>query len=299
MELADLKTFETVARLGSMNRAATELHTVQSNITARIRGLEEELGTQLFERHARGVRPTPAGQRILPFVARIGKLMAEARAAAQDDGVPTGALTLGALETATALRLSPLLTGFARAYPDVRMAVTAGSTASLVRDVVASRFDGAFVAGPISHPDLNQERIFTEQLVLATSPGVRSVNELAHVPDLRIVVFQSGCSYRQRLESFLATKGIVVAKPLEFGSLDAIVSCVSAGVGITLLPRGVLAPFAVAGRIAIHAMPRALSQVDTLFIHRKDAYLSSAMRAFLDMARASGKSTSPGSDPGI
>lgn len=87
MELADLKNFEVVARLGSMNRAATALHTVQSNITARIRGLEEELGTQLFERHARRVRPTPAGQRVLPFVARIGKLMAEARAAAQDDGV--------------------------------------------------------------------------------------------------------------------------------------------------------------------------------------------------------------------
>ncbi|WP_092136875.1 LysR family transcriptional regulator [Cupriavidus sp. YR651] len=92
MELADLKNFEVVAQLGIMNRANTELHTVQSNITARIRGLEEELGTQLFERHARGVRPTPAGQRILPFVARIGKLMAEARTAAQDDGVPSGTL---------------------------------------------------------------------------------------------------------------------------------------------------------------------------------------------------------------
>jgi len=191
----------------------------------------------------------------------------------------------GALETTTALRLSLLLTRFARSYPKVRLAVTAGSTASLVQDVAASRFDGAFVAGPVSHPELEQERIFMEELVLAISRAIGSPKELSAVADARIVVFRSGCSYRQRLETYLATKGIVVATPLEFGSLDAIVSCVSAGVGVTLLPRGVLADLAQEGRIAIHAMPRDQAMVETLFIRRKDAYVSSAKRAFLSMAR--------------
>lgn len=285
MDVADLKTFEAVARHGSMNKAAAELHTVQSNVTARIRALEDELGIALFERHARGVIATPAAQRVLPFVSRIAKLLAEARAAARDDGVPAGTLMLGSLETTTALRLSPLLTEFARTYPDVRLAVTAGTTAGLVRDVVASRMDGAFVAGPVTHPDVHQELVFTEELVLATSPAIRSLKALSEIGDLRIVVFQSGCSYRQRLESYLAGTGIVVARPLEFGSLDAIVSCVSAGVGITLLPRGVLAAAADAGRIAIHRMPRELARVETLFIRRHDAYVSSAMTAFLTMTR--------------
>lgn len=285
MDVADLKTFEAVARHGSMNKAAAELHTVQSNVTARIRALEDALGTQLFERHARGVSVTAAGQRILPFVPRIARLIAEARAAARDDGVPGGTLALGSLETTTAWRLSPLLTEFARAYPAVRLTVTAGSTASLVRDVAASQMDGAFVAGPVSHPDLHQERVFTEELVLATSLAIPSPRALASLPDPRIVVFQSGCSYRQRLESYLASLGIVVARPLEFGSLDAIVSCVSAGVGVTLLPRGVLADAAAAGRIALHRMPRELARVDTLFIRREDAYVTSAMQAFLAMIR--------------
>lgn len=285
MDVTDLKTIEAVARHGSMNKAAAELNTVQSNITARIRALEDELGTVLFERHARGVLVTPAGRRLLPFVGRIAKLMGEARAAARDDGVPAGALMLGSLETTTALRLSPLLTQFARTYPAVRLAVTAGTTAGLVRDVVASRMDGAFVAGPVAHPDVHRESVFTEELVLATRPDIDSLKALAAVSDLRIVVFQAGCSYRQRLESYLAGAGIVVARPLEFGSLDAIVSCVSAGVGITLLPRGVLAPAAADGRIAIHRMPRELARVETLFIRRHDAYVSSAMTAFLTMTR--------------
>ena len=79
MDGADLKVFEAVARLGGMNRAAAELNTVQSNVTARIRRLEEELGTPLFDRHSRGVTPTAAGLRLLPYAGRVGELLATAR----------------------------------------------------------------------------------------------------------------------------------------------------------------------------------------------------------------------------
>jgi LysR family transcriptional regulator, cell division regulator len=84
MDIADLKVFEAVARLGSMNRAAVELHTVQSSITARVRSLEREIGVPLFQRHFRGVGLTPASQRTLPYAARISKLLSDARLAAVD-----------------------------------------------------------------------------------------------------------------------------------------------------------------------------------------------------------------------
>ncbi len=285
MDLADLKTFEAVARHGSMNKAAAELHTVQSNVTARIRALEDELGVTLFQRHARGVTVTPAAQRMLPFVGRIARLVSEARAAATDGGEPSGTLTLGTLETTMALRLSPLLTEFARAWPEVRLVVSAGTTSGLMQDVIDYRLDGAFVAGPVHHPALHVEPVFTEELVLVTSPAICSLKELAGLRDLKTVVFQFGCSYRQRLDAFLAGLGIVVAKPLEFGSLDAIVNCVSAGVGITLLPKGVVADAATSGDVAIHRLPRELAMVDTMFVRREDAYVSSAMTVFLEMAK--------------
>ncbi|WP_267548921.1 LysR family transcriptional regulator [Rhizobium rhizogenes] len=285
MNISDLRLFEAVSRHGSMNRAAQELHTVQSNVTARIRVLEEELGVSLFQRHARGVSTTPAGQRILPFVGRITKLLADARAAAQDDGSPSGALLLGSLETTTALRLSPLLSDFAKAYPEVRLVVTTSTTRKLLDEVIECRLEGAFVAGPVSHPDLDQEVVFQEELVLITSRSIHSMDELAKISDLRTIVFQIGCSYRQRLETLLAEMGIVTAKPLEFGSLDAIISCVSAGVGIALLPKGIVAAAWQDGRVAVHELPPERSLVDTLFVRRSDAYTSSAMTALLDMVR--------------
>src|SRR5438445_11922769 len=95
MDAGDLRVFEAVARLGGMNRAAAELNTVQSNVTARIRLLEEALGTPLFHRHSRGVTLTVAGHRLLPYAERVGHLLAEARRAVSDDGAPKGPLSLG------------------------------------------------------------------------------------------------------------------------------------------------------------------------------------------------------------
>lgn len=286
MDLADLRVLEAVSRHGSMNRAAQALHTVQSNITLRIRALEEELGLKLFQRHARGVTPTPAGLRLLPYAARLSKLLADAQAAARDEGEPAGPLTLGSLETTTALRLSPLLGDFAKAHPRVRLIVGTGTTRHLIDQVLACRLDGAFVAGPVDHPDLHQEAVFEEELVLASAPSLASLEALARVPELKTIVFQIGCSYRQILEAVLAERGIVTASPLEFGSLDAIVSCVAAGVGVTLLPRAVLAQAAGEGRVALHSLPAARARVATLFVRRHDAYVSSALGAFLAMARA-------------
>src|SRR5580693_7630209 len=128
MDATDLKVFEAVARHGSMNRAASELNTVQSNVTGRVRALELELGVLLFQRHARGVKVTSAGRRILPFSARISKLLNDAKSAARDEGVPGGVLEVGTLETTAAVRLPSVLANFTKAYPKVRPIVTTGTT---------------------------------------------------------------------------------------------------------------------------------------------------------------------------
>ncbi len=166
MDAADLKVFEAVARLGGMNRAAAELNTVQSNVTARVRQLEEELGTPLFERHSRGVSLTPAGHRLLPYAARVGRLLEDAHRAAKDDGKPAGPLVVGSLETTAALRLSPLLTAFAAAHPAVDLSLRTGTTCELVDHVLQNRVEGAFVCGPVSHPELEGRVAFREELVV-------------------------------------------------------------------------------------------------------------------------------------
>jgi DNA-binding transcriptional LysR family regulator len=282
VDVIDLKVVEAVARHGSMNKAAVELNTVQSNVSSRIRSLEDELGVSLFQRSAKGVQITPAGRRVLPYAARLSKLLSDASAAARDDGTPAGVLEIGTLETTLALRLPLLIARFAKAWPDVRPMVRTGTTSSLIQDVVDCKLEGAFVAGPVSHPELQTETVFHEELVLVTSRAVRSLDAVRAIAHLKTVVFRVGCSYRQRLDALLASMGLLVPEPLEFGSIDAIIACVSAGVGITLLPRGVVADAWQEGRVAVHELPTAFSQVKTVFVRRIDSHFSSALATFLD-----------------
>jgi DNA-binding transcriptional LysR family regulator len=282
VDVIDLKVVEAVARHGSMNKAAVELNTVQSNVSSRIRSLEDELGVSLFQRSAKGVQITPAGRRVLPYAARLSKLLSDASAAARDNGTPAGVLEIGTLETTLALRLPLLIARFAKAWPEVRPLVRTGTTSSLIQDVVECRLEGAFVAGPVSHPELQTETVFHEELVLVTSRAIRSLEAVRTIAHLKTVVFRVGCSYRQRLDSLLASMGLLVPEPLEFGSIDAIIACVSAGVGITLLPRGVVADAWQEGRVAVHELPAAFSQVETVFVRRIDSHYSSALATFLD-----------------
>lgn len=281
MDIADLRLFETVARLGSMNRAAASLHTVQSNVTARIRALETHLGIPLFERRSNGVVPTPAGRRLLPYARRMTSLMIDAERAARDDGTPSGTLILGSLETTAALRLAPILTEFAAAYPSVDLALRTGTTAELVQMVLERALDGAFVCGPVKHPALEETAMFREELCVLAAPRIHSLREATASGQARIVVLRRGCSYRRRLEEVLARRGIPAPRVMEFGTLEAIFAAVSAGLGITLLPHSLVGPVCAAGRVSLHRLPPAESLVETVFLRNRDAFPLSALAELL------------------
>lgn len=283
MEISDLRVFHAVARCGGMNRAASELNTVQSNVTTRVRQLESELGCPLFERHSRGVSLTAAGRRLLPYARRVADLVDEAIQATRDDGRPTGGLTLGALETTTALRLSPVLARYVKAFPEVDLVLRTGTTAELITAVAERDVEGAFVCGPVAHEALTSVEVFQEELVMLARPGIESLSEVLSGANLRIVVLKAGCSYRQRLEAVLARRGVLSPRMLEFGTLEAIARCVSAGLGITMLPRHLIGTVWPDHAVSQHRLPADEGLVRTLFVRRRDAFESSALRAFLEM----------------
>jgi DNA-binding transcriptional LysR family regulator len=291
MDAGDLRIFEAVARLGGMNRAAQELNTVQSNVTARIRQLEDELGTALFQRHSRGVALTAAGKRLVPHAARVRRALEDARRAVADDGTPKGLLSLGTLETTAALRLSPALAAFAGRYPDVELALRTGTTCELIDDVLERRVDGAFVCGPVNHPDLAEEVVFREELAILTAPGIASAEKLLRTGEVKIVVLRTGCSYRQRFEDLLARRGVAVVRRLEFGTVEAILGCVAAGIGIALLPKALIGAVWPLGRVRVHSLPRTISHVETVFVRRRDAFVPTALAAFLDQVRPAARAT--------
>lgn len=285
MDVSDLKVFAAVAEYGGMSRAASALHMVQSNVTARVRQLEQELGCALFDRHSRGVSLTDAGRRLLPYANRIGDLLDEARDAARGGGALSGVLRIGALETTTALRLSPRLARFVETYPEVDLILRTGTTAEMVDAVLEREVEGAFVCGPVSHRALQATAVFREELVVLARPGINSFEGMLADSNVRIVVLKAGCSYRQRLEDVLARRGVAAPRLLEFGTLEAIGRCVSAGLGITMLPRHLVGTVWPDDAVSLHPVPADESLVETLYVRRRDAHISDAAEAFLALCR--------------
>ena len=284
MEFSDLQTFAAVARTGGITRAAEALNTVQSNVTQRIKTLEAEIGTALFERHSRGMTLTSAGRRLLPYAHRMAALSHEALLAARDDGDAKGPLAIGSMETPAAVRLPALLAGFHRRYPAVALTLQTATTAELVTAVLEGALDGAFVASPIEHAELAGVTAFREELTLIAPRRFDSLAALrAGTPESgpTALVFRIGCTYRQRLEQVFAMLGWPSAARWELGTLDGMIGCIAAGMGVALLPRAVVARSALAKDISILALDPQLAHVDTLFVHRRNLHRSSALSAFI------------------
>ncbi|MGA7070707.1 LysR substrate-binding domain-containing protein [Bradyrhizobium sp.] len=283
MELIDLLTFSAVARNGGITRAADELKTVQSNVTQRVKALEAEMGIALFERHSRGMTLTGAGRRLLPYAQRMAALSREAMLATRDDGEPKGPLAIGSMETTAAVRLPPLLAEFHRRFPAVQLTLRTATTADLVASILDGALDGAFVAGPIEHVDLLSTVAFREELVLVTARRFTSLASLrAGTPESgpTALVFRTGCTYRQRLEQLFSDFGWPSATRFELGTLDGMIGCVAAGVGVTLLPRAVVERSELRKDVSTHALDTSWSNVDTLFIQRRSAHRYSALDGF-------------------
>lgn len=284
MELSDIKTFAAVARAGGITRAAEELNTVQSNVTQRIKALEAEIGTPLFERHSRGMTLTAAGKRLLPYAQKMAALSHEAVLAARDDGEPKGPLAIGSMETTAAVRLPPLLADFHRRFPAVRLTLRTATTADLVAAVLDGILDGAFVAGPIEHAELFAVTAFREELVLVSARRWSSLAELrAGTPESgpTALVFRTGCTYRQRLEQVFVEFGWPSAARFELGTLDGMIGCVAADMGVTLLPRAVVERSAMNGNVSIHTLGASHARVETLFIQRRTGHQYSALSGFV------------------
>jgi DNA-binding transcriptional LysR family regulator len=260
MESSDLRVFEAVARLGSITAASDELHTVQSNVTARIRALEDQLGTALFRRHSRGVVLTRAGERLLPYAVQIAQLLKDAVKVVGETGAPHGNLEIGSLESTAGVRLPPILSAYRQKYPDVNLMLTIGTTGHLIEEVLASRLEGAFVAGPVKRDDIIETQVFSEEMVLVTAAKFRSFYEAVRSEQgVNILVLRAGCSYRSRLEQLLNEAGVSSFGQLEFGTIDGIFGCAREGLGITMMPRSVSERAAQNGKLGIHPLPRRCS----------------------------------------
>lgn len=286
MELKDLEIFQLVAEKGTITEAAKELNYVQSNVTSRIRKLETEMSSPLFNRHSRGMSLTPEGKKLLTYSRKILSLTEEMKKAVQTNKEPSGKLEIGTVETV--IHLPKILSSYIKKYKDVDVSIFTGVTKNLVEEVLNHKLDGAFITELDFHPDLVSHEVFQEELVLISSSHASTLEEIKEEP---ILCFSKGCGYRARLAEWYRDQNITPKKIMEFGTLETILRSTVMGLGIAFVPKSEVELLEMNGHIQFHKLPEKYSKIKTVFVRRNDTFLTPTIEKFIETIELSKQET--------
>jgi DNA-binding transcriptional LysR family regulator len=286
MEIRNLRTFKTVARLLSFSRAAERLHYAQSSISAQIQSLEEELGVRLFDRLGRRILLTEAGERLLQFSDKLLELEEETLAAVTGSKDPQGTLTIRIPESFGVHRLPPVIRRFRSRFPKVGLRFMTCAHEELQKDLRKGVTDLAFLlAESIQAADLDVEPVGFESIAIAAHPDhPLAKRSIVHTRDLEgqtILLSKVDCSYRRPFERMLIEAGVEADYSLIFNSVATLKQCVRQGIGIAILPEIAIKEDMETGKLVALPWAEGPLEVAVLMIWYKGRWISPTLKAFM------------------
>ena len=291
MDLVQLEIFKAVVDHGSISAAAAHIHRVPSNLTTRIKQLEEDLGVDLFIREKSRLRLSPAGWSFLDYARRILDLVQEARATVAGED-PQGAFPLGSLESTAAVRIPALLAAYNQQHPKVDLDLSTGPSGAMIEGVLSGRLVAAFVDGPVLHPALEGVPVFEEEMVIIAPLHHAPIRCATDVNGESIYAFRANCSYRHHFEKWFNTDAAVPGKIFEMESYHGMLACVSAGAGLALMPRSMLQSMPGCATVSIWPLAAEFRYLTTWLVWRRGA-VSRNLSSFVQLLEEKGLSAAP------
>ncbi len=293
IELRQLRYFATVAEELHFGRAARRLHMTQPPLSQTIMALEEMLGAPLFERNRRGVALTAAGEALLPEARRLldqsaglAELVRRAATGA------SGRLSLAFVSSADYSVLPPTLRAYRAEYPQVEITLKEATSDLQLDDLLEGRVDAGLLIPPLpdrARQELDYLPVLSEPLVLAAPAGLPALAraraaELRKLAGIPLIIFPRHISpgLYDAILSVFREAGITAEVGQEAIQMQTIVSLVSAGMGIALVPQSV----SNLRRPGVEYLPLVQSTplVETGLAWRRDN-ASPVLRGFLELMR--------------
>ncbi len=249
IELRQLRHFIAVAEELHFGRAARRLHMTQPPLSQSIQALEAQLGAPLFARTRRSVALSPAGEALLPEALRILQQVGELPALAQKTAAGAlGQLSIGFISIADYSVLPPVLREFRRACPDVAIRLQEATTDVQLDLLAGAALDVGFLIPPLPDKlrgELDYHPVLSESLLLALPEGSVDGRQksvaLAQVAHLPLIIFPRRIAprFHDLILGCFERAGIAPRVGQEAIQMQTIVSLVSAGMGIALVPQSV------------------------------------------------------------
>ena len=288
MEIRQLRYFASTVRLGSMGAAAAEHFVTQPAVSLQLKKLEEELGQKLLTRRGRSLVPTEAGQALAERAEEVIRLLAalEAEVGGMKD-LTSGTLRIGNTDAASVYVLPDVYRTFHKKYAGVRVEIMVAETARLVEALRARRIEIAIATLPIGDRGLSVRPIYREELIPVAHPDHPLVSRRAvTLKDLAlqdVITYPAGAVTRGMIDAVFALHGETLRPRMEISSPEAMKRLTQAGLGVSILPRPVVA--AELGRKVLKAiaLPGIRFEREIGMVFRDDDALSPAARVFRDM----------------
>ncbi|MBL4934259.1 LysR family transcriptional regulator [Clostridium sp. YIM B02515] len=277
MESNDLRIFQVVAYEGSISKAALKMGYVQSNVTLRIKTLEDELGTKLLIRHSKGVSLTPGGEKLLVYADQVIRILDEAVKALKNND-NNNYLKIGATQTIAASIVPKWLSIYSERYSDVSLSLKTDNQRGLIEQLINGELDGAFINSQFTHQNIKSVFTFNEELAIVSSTDIKEVDEVLKKPI--IIKNDINCPYRVLLEKWVIANNGNLSRVMEIDSLEAILKCVSDGMGISLLPKSVIKD---SNKVYTHELSNEYNKLPINFIIRKDLNVNTLINNFIDV----------------
>jgi len=253
--LAQVEGFVEVARLGSLSRAASELHVTQPALTARLQGLEDELGSRLFVRSRRGLELTASGRAFLPYAERaLASLREGGQLVADLEQGGAGELRIGAAPAVSTYVLPALLVRFTSRHPRVRLIVRTGHSEEILELTLRREIEVGLVR-ELRHPAIEALPLYEDDVVLVAEP--RMMFALARqipverIREARLILFDRTSSYYDLANAIVRAAGVSPRGVMELDNIDAAKHMVLAGLGVALLPATAVADEVTSGELSI------------------------------------------------
>lgn len=239
------RVFYTVAKCGSLTRAAEELYISQPAVSQSIKQLESQLGVPLFDRRHRGMELSAQGGKIIfAEVERALELLQQAEnRLSETQSLAVGTIRVGASDTIFEYFLADKIVEFHEKFPAVKIELMADFTPDTIEKLKANRCDVAFVNLPIEvdeELELEGNCMRLNDVFIAgdrykeLSQGVVSLSELKKYP---LILMDKNTVARRSLDNFLATLGVKLQPSIEVGSWDLMKRLVQRGMGIGVIPK--------------------------------------------------------------
>jgi DNA-binding transcriptional LysR family regulator len=290
MDTQLLEAFIAVAKAGSFSDAAEKIHLTQPAVSKRIALLEQQLDCRLFDRIARSVTLTEAGEALLPRAHHILREIADTTQAINDlSGDISGRLRLAISHHIGLHRLPPILKEFAQSYPEVTIDVDFMDSEKAYEGILQGRFEvAAITLAPEAHPKIEAKTIWPDPLVFMVSEDHpllsknKALNEtnptLDGLRDHPAILPGLGTYTGRMTRALFEEQNVPLPPTMTTNYLETIKMMVSIGLGWSLLPESMLEP----GIRAIE-IPGIHIQRELGYIHHREKSLSNAAKAFIDL----------------